>query len=97
LKIAQEQGDECSQELIQYLRTGSEGGESPLDNVTQMFTEMITHKTFKFPITCFYETRATTYLSHLRGIPDDRLEEHGIKAEGHGVVCLLKLDTNIIP
>jgi hypothetical protein len=93
LKIAQEQKDECSEELIQYLRTdmrdGKEGRPSPLDETIEKFTEMVNDAAFKIPIACFYENRATRYSSVLSGISENT--EHGIDADDHGIVCPSKL------
>lgn len=98
LEIAQSNNNECSQELIQYLRNdlrdSKEGLPSPLDDVIQKFTKMVAHEHFKFPIACFYENLATKLSSVVRGIPNDKLKEGGIdedKAQGYTVVCPLQL------
>jgi len=87
LKIAQKQKDECSEELIQYLRTdmrdGKEGRPSPLDETIERFTRMVNDAAFKIPIACFYENRATQYSSVLSGISENI--EHGIDADDHGI------------
>lgn len=88
IAVATEENRECSRELIAYLRTGDRNdgnGSSPLDELTQQFCQMIIHDHFKFPITCFYETRATNFSSIVKGLPEDYIKTQ-IDTNGRGIV-----------
>ncbi len=92
--LAQREKAAYSQELVQYLRSDSRsdggGAPSPLDELVQKFTEMTQHDAFKFPITCFYETRDARFSSYLARFPAN-FQQKQIDPDGHDIVCRISL------
>ncbi|EWG50754.1 hypothetical protein FVEG_16687 [Fusarium verticillioides 7600] len=88
-KIALLEGDNCSPELIQYLRSDrrsdNKGQPSPLTSMIERFAELTNDGKYKFPIMCFFEELPASFGAIVRDIPDDVLELFGIDKNGKGV------------
>jgi hypothetical protein len=66
--------DEVSDGLVDYLRK-DDNGRKDLDELVQLFCEMISNNEFKFPMLCFYETRTTDFTKVLRKLPPEFARE----------------------
>lgn len=60
IAVALSMDDQASDELAKYLNT------EELNEVVLQFCEMVQHKNFKFPITCFYETKRTDFTKAIK-------------------------------
>jgi hypothetical protein len=80
MKLAEKRREPFFEELVRYLqqKDRKDGGSSPLDELVQVFTEMIGSKKFGFQVLCFYETGTQSYQPYLDKFPEDV----GVKPEG---------------
>ncbi|KAH4806008.1 hypothetical protein HBI25_137160 [Parastagonospora nodorum] len=78
MELAKERQEPIFRELVGYLRPKDrqDGGPSPLDEMVQVFTEMVRSKKFGFQVLCFYETEVQSYKPYLDKFPE------GVKPEG---------------
>jgi hypothetical protein len=82
-----EEGIEYSRELLEYLHTTTVDRPGPLDELVDCFTELIHSDIFRFPVVCFYETRATENGAVLSKLPKDFIQTE-VDENGRGIVCL---------
>ncbi|KAH7370292.1 armadillo-type protein [Rhexocercosporidium sp. MPI-PUGE-AT-0058] len=76
LDIAISMGGETADELVKYL-SNNEGERRQLDDVVQLFCEMVSNKSFSFPIRCFYETHKTDFKNVLKNLSSEHRTELG--------------------
>lgn len=76
LNIAISAGGETADELIKYLSSNNRD-RGQLDDTVQLFCEMSTSNSFKFPIRCFYETQRTDFKKVLKKLPPEYIKQLG--------------------
>ncbi|KAF5723137.1 ankyrin repeat [Fusarium mundagurra] len=84
VSVAIQAGLEYNRELMEYLRLGTPEAPGPLESLTQRFSEMIHHQSFKFGKSCFYETRHTNLSAYRSRLP--KSYANSLDDEGHGIV-----------
>ncbi|KAJ4128936.1 hypothetical protein NW768_007461 [Fusarium equiseti] len=88
-KIALLEGDNCSPELIQYLRSDrrhdNHGEPSPLTSMIDSFAALVRDQKYMFPIMCFFEEQPAKFEPLVRGLPDEVLKLFDIDRRGQGV------------
>jgi hypothetical protein len=68
IAVAITMNNEVSTGLVDYLDTDNHEREK-LDEVVQLFCEMINKKQIEFPVLCFYETKTTNFTRVLEKLP----------------------------
>jgi TPR repeat protein len=72
-EVAKQIGNDCAQQLLQYLYGSSNDRPSPLDETVETFSELVAVSSIK--ITCYYETKSTDLSTYLAKLPEEMREQ----------------------